>query len=66
MEQKTTNLVSSTVGVESIDSFADDGDDVNVSDVNWRVTKHVGGSNDVNDGKMTMMTNAFDLLCHHC
>lgn len=56
--------MSSTVGVESIDSFADDGDDANVSDVNWHVTKRVGGSNDASDGKMTKMTNAFDLLCH--
>lgn len=58
------NLVLSMVGVESIDSFAGDGDDANVSDVNWRVTKHVGGSNDASDGKMTTMTNAFDLLSH--
>lgn len=60
----TTNLVSSMVGVESIDLFADDEDDVNVSDVNWRVIKRVGGSNDASDGKKTTMTNAFDLLCH--
>ena len=64
MEQKTMNSVSSMVGVESIDLFAGDGDDVNVSDVNWHVTKRVGGSNDASDGKMTMMTNAFELLSH--
>jgi hypothetical protein len=64
MEQKTTSSVLSTVGVESIDSFADDGDDVNVNDVNWHVTKRGGESNDGSDGKMTTMTNAFDLLFH--
>lgn len=64
MEQMTTNSVLSRAGVESIDSFADDGDDANVSDVSWHVTKRVGGSNGASDGKMTTMTNAFDLLCH--
>lgn len=54
------------VGVESVDLFAGDGHGANVSDVNWRATMRVGVSSGASDGKTTMMTNAFDLLCRRC
>lgn len=62
MERKKMNLVWLMVGVGSADLFAGDVDDANVKDVNWRETQRVGVSDDAGDGKMTMMTNAFDLM----
>lgn len=59
------NLVWLRVVVEVVDSLADDEDDVSVRDENWHVTSGVGVSSGASDGKMTMMTNAFDLLFHH-
>lgn len=54
--------MSLTVGVESVDSFADGADDANVSDASWRATERGGVSSDESDGKMTT-TNEFDLSC---
>lgn len=64
MELKMMSLVLSMAEVESVDSFADDERDANVSDADWHATKRVGGSSDASDGKKMMMTNASDPLRH--